>query len=266
MMTWLKKNAESNSIDSEIASIVDWIILGRYTGYRRSEWCQTTQTEYTRIMEWPGQPSEATILEDLEFLDSDEQLIKLTSTTDLNLIEYVKVTWRKQKNGQNGEEIPFARDRKEPKVCPVLAAIRIVQRANRLGVPLGEPIAVFKNKKGQRRFITDKMVAALLRKAASEVLNIDKHSAKLTLWSTHSIRVTAANLLHREKMTDTFIQTRLRWRSNSFLMYLRNTFYSADQHTKVLRVSDNNLPPKHLRAYREIEPHESITEAFAAAA
>ena len=70
-------------------------------------------------------------------------------------------------------KIPFARDRKEPKFFPVLAAVRIAQSATRLKVPKDEPIGVFKNTRDERRFITDKMVAKLLRSAASEVLNIN---------------------------------------------------------------------------------------------
>ena len=43
-------------------------------------------------------------------------------------------------------------------------------------------------------------------------------------------------------MSDSYIQMRLRWRSTSFLDYLRNTLYNADKHTKVLDIPDNNLP------------------------
>ena len=168
-----------------------------------------------------------------------------------------------QKNQEHGEKIPFARDRKEPKFCSVLAAVRIAQRATRLKVPQDEPVGVFKNTRGERRFITDKMVAKLLRSAASEVLNINPKNKQLQLWSTHSIRVTAANILHREKMADSFIQTRLRWKSKSFLMYLRNTIYAASQHSKALRISDNNLPPVKERSYRTAEPHEIVTSPAA---
>ena len=79
---------------------------------------------------------------------------------------------KETKNGQNGEEITFARDHSTPEFCPVLVAVRILQRANRLNIPRYEPIAVFKNKKHQRRFIRDKMVARLLRQAVSEMLGI----------------------------------------------------------------------------------------------
>ena len=64
----------------------------------------------------------------------------------------------------------------------------------------------------------------------------------LKRWTTHSIRVTACNLLHRQGFSGSYIQTRLRWTSDAFLMYLRNTLYTAAQHTKALHIPSNNLP------------------------
>ena len=135
--------------------------------------------------------------------------------------------------------------------------MRICTRASRLGVPEHEPIAVF-TKGREFLFITDKLVAELLRTTDMTVLKIGPNDPQLSLWSTHSVRVTAANLLHRAKFADTFIQKRLRWRSKSFLDYLRNTVYAADQHSKGMDISDNNLPPLAKQVYREDEPHELI--------
>jgi hypothetical protein len=46
--------------------------------------------------------------------------------------------------------------------------------------------------------------------------------------------VTAANLLHRARFSDSYIQNRLRWHSNAFLEYLRTTFYTAEDHAYAL--------------------------------
>jgi hypothetical protein len=43
-------------------------------------------------------------------------------------------------------------------------------------------------------------------------------------------------------MSDTYIQTRLRWRSNSFLGYLRNTLYAAAAHTNAIHIPTSHLP------------------------
>jgi len=56
------------------------------------------------------------------------------------------------------------------------------------------------------------------------------------------VRVTACNLLHRQGFSDSYIQARLLWKSNTFLQYLRNTLYTAAAHTKALSIPVNNLP------------------------
>ena len=70
------------------------------------------------------------------------------------------------------------------------------------------------------------------------------------------IRLTATNLLHRQKFLDSYIQNRLRWKEDAFKLYLRNTFYTADQHT--LYILESNLPPTHERQICEDEPHERV--------
>jgi len=149
---------------------------------------------------------------------------------------------RYQKNGDHGQDITFARDLKNPEFCPVETALVIVARAARLCVPKKEPIAVYKAMDGRRKFITDTDANAPLRLAAHKALGIPRGDPELNRWSTHSIRVTAANLLHRQKFSDSYIQNRLRWKKDAFKLYLRNTFYTADQHT--LYISESNLPPR----------------------
>ena len=254
MMWWMLRKSSTHSPDSAFVAILDWTILGRYTGARQSEWCQVSSTKYKRIEVWPNTPPEAFILSDFVFLDTNKRHITITIHTDPRDASYVRIKWRKQKNGDNGEEIDFGRHTHR-KFCPVLAAVRIVQRSLRLHTPRDEPIAVFTNNARQRRFITAKGVATQFQTAAHHAHNIAKSDKHLQQWTTHSIRVTAANLLHRERFADSFIQKRLRWKSRSFLMYLRNTIYAADEHAS-LKLSPENLPPPEDRVYRNNEPHD----------
>ena len=46
MMEWLIERAEKAPIDSKLQAIVDWITVGRYTGFLSSEWCQESQRHY----------------------------------------------------------------------------------------------------------------------------------------------------------------------------------------------------------------------------
>jgi hypothetical protein len=215
---------------------------------------------------WDPQPL-AFIADDFDFRGPNEKHLRGAQLTSFKHIKGVFIRWRFQKNGDNGQLIPYYCDDDNPTFCPVRAAHRIYMRARRLQIPQGVPIGVFFSKtKKKPLFITDSMVATLLQQAASAVFNIKKSSPSLKLWSTHSIRVTAANLLHRAKFADSFIQTRLRWKSTTFLMYLRNTIYSAQAHTKALSISDSNLPPHAQRCYRHKEQVEQIFSRAAAAA
>ena len=64
----------------------------------------------------------------------------------------------------------------------------------------------------------------------------------VSCWSSHSIRVTACNLLHRQRLPDSYIQQRLRCKSLAWRDYTRNTIYSAAQHKAALELTSRNIP------------------------
>jgi len=98
-------------------------------------------------------------------------------------------------------------------------------------------------------------VAAFLRQVAHKVCNIPADHKDLLAWSCHSIHVMATNLLHRAKFSDSHIKNRLHWCSDTFLMYLFNTFYTADQHTNATTLG-LNTPSQGLT--RPLEPHKVL--------
>ncbi|KAL7526203.1 hypothetical protein ACHAXR_001374 [Thalassiosira sp. AJA248-18] len=195
---------------------------------------------------WVGPLSYAFIAEDFRFLNNAKQEIPVLSESSIDDIEYVNIRFRKQKSNRNYEVIPYYKDNVNPSFCPVRAALRIYQRAFRLQVPTEEPIGVFHCTTGkytnQRCFLTATHVATFLQRVAQHVFNIKEGDKSLQRWTSHSLRVTACNLLHRQGFSDTYIQSRLCWRSNAFLDYLRNTLYHAADHTKALNTPHNNLP------------------------
>ena len=103
MVRWFIDTSRTQAPDSAMASITDWIILGRYTGARASEWCQTTQSSHAVIEAWPGTPSLAFTRNDFTFLGHQER--RLTDEDICNLtidhINHVRIEWRKQKNKDN---------------------------------------------------------------------------------------------------------------------------------------------------------------------
>ena len=260
MARWFVDQAKLDGPDSAMSAITDWIILGRYTGFRSSEWCQITQSSYARIDKWPGTPSLAFTRDDFTFSGTDERQLNDDDICHLDFahIHHLKLRWRKQKNNENGQKIDFACDNANPDYCPVRAARRIYLRSLRQLSPSHEPIATFATKTGARKFITSTMVTSHLRRAASTVLHINEGDRSLNLWSTHSIRVTAANLLHRANLSDSYIQTRLRWKSKSFLMYLRNTIYAADAHTKAINIHLSRKDTSNASYRSTREPHETL--------
>ena len=236
---------EQNSLE---AALIDWIYLGRFVGFRGIEWCQETQHEYKTIDHpgWEGPKSYAFIADDFQFFTTDKRQVHTLSDESIKTIAYVVIRFRKQKNNRNYEIIPYYRDEQNPSFCPVAAAIRIRLRATRLDVKSEEPLGVFHCQKGQykgtRCYIATAQVATFLQASAMTVFHLKPKDELLTRYTTHSIRVTACNLLHRQGMSDTYIQSRLRWTSDAFLGYLRNTLYTAAAHTKALHIPASNLP------------------------
>ena len=237
--------------DGREAAIMDWLILGRYTGARASEYCQSTLSKFAEIdlPRWEGPRAYAFIAQDFTFFDDGYRpLPAITADMDSTSVRYVRIRWRWQKNGDHGESIPYERDDVLSDFCPVRAALRIYQRALRLGVPPLHPIGVFRASKraprGRRyQFVRSaEDIQDFVRASAARVFGFRPGSADVESWTSHSPRVTACNLLHRQHASDSYIKQRLRWRSDTFMVYLRNTVYSASRHRQTLHISANNLP------------------------
>jgi len=218
----LGNTASTLSLD---AALADWFILGLYAGFRLSEWAQPSNIrKYATFQRAIDNSSRAVTANDFSFDDD---------------YSHVTICWRFQKNGQNGEKVTFAAS-KDPSRCPVAAAHRIIERATSLNNPPDHPVALYKDSLGSRRFITDTDIALALRRAASVVYNITD-TTLLDRWTSHSLRVGACVLLHATGASALDIQRRLRWRSDTFMMYLRNTLNLAEAHTDAISNSTSRI-------------------------
>ena len=217
----------------------DWFVLSRYTGFRVSEFAQRGQDK----ADYHETPDNRRILKalnrtDITFRDTRGKNIKdLRAVTDMGTVHSIFVRWRIQKNRRNGERINLQRDDTHPSLCPVRAAIRIVLRSYRLQTQPEGPLAVFINNTGKRKYITGAKIAETFRASASAVHGITDKK-ELSMYSAHSMRVTAAVLLHEAGKSGDYIKIRLRWTSDTFMMYLRNTDEQARNH--VLAVTEAN--------------------------
>ena len=272
----LERYAEASRIhpDAQPAALMEWLFLGRWVGPRKSEWCGESATSWRTIddPEWGDRPNALPfIFEDFRFLSASGQEIFITKEhwSDPHLappkeLAYVELRVRKQKNNDNYQKLLYARLPTDSPLCPVRCAFRIFCRGKRLGIASTHPAAVFATRAKLEPFhlITGVDVCKLLRKTARVVFALKSDDPSLRLWSSHSLRVTACNLLHRAKFSDSYIKNRLRWKSDSFLMYLRNTFYTADEHSKALDLGIH--PTAH--ECRALENHEVFLSQAAAGA
>lgn len=235
MFEYINEQASMSDDNSLTAALKDWFAWGRYSGPRRSEWCQMSQKTYERAID---DTAIAITPADIVFYNSEGKVSD--QTKDFNATQYAIVEWRWQKNDENGEKIKYYVNTNCSTWCPVHALRRIKQRAKRLGIPDHEPIGQYVNEKGKRCFITDAKANALLQEAARKKLGITDKKI-LSKWTTHSLRVTAANELHRLGFSMLFIKHRLRWKSEAFVKYLRHTIHVARRHTEMMSLNDENL-------------------------
>ena len=228
--------------DSLDAALTDWFILAMQAGMRKSEWCQDRyllQKSGKVILNRDGSAS-AFIFSDFTFEQSNGYRCNNHRSMHIHSASLVKICWRFQKNGTNGETLSYMANCSNPSRCPVQATLRIRARAIRLGVPPHLPIAVFQNSTGSSQYIDDFHVTHKLQSLARSVYNITT-SSDLARFTTHSLRVGACVLLHETSQTPDFIKARLRWRSDAYLMYLRNTPKLANLHNIAINKSDQIL-------------------------
>ena len=132
MMEWLLTKAAQSPRDSNIRSIVDWIIPDRYAGFRSAEWGQTSLNTYARIEEWPGRPARAATRHDFEFLGDNERHLP-DSGLDEGRIRHVVITWRKQKNNMNRQKSVLWRRHSQPCIQRNKSSLLYLQTLSALG-------------------------------------------------------------------------------------------------------------------------------------
>ena len=225
----------TNSLNS---ALTDWFILGMVTGARKSEWCQDRSSILKSGTVTPNIDGSSSAFIFSDFIFEDINGIRRNNDRDTAIFdaEIVKIKWRFQKNNMNGQVLSYTANHNNPALCPVRAAMRIRQRAMDLKVPPSLPLAVFQNGIGHSQYIDDKYVETLLRQLATQVYNITD-TQELSRFTCHSIRVGACVLLHEANAKSDFIKFRLRWNSDSYLMYLRNTPKLAHQHNMATNFS-----------------------------
>ncbi|EJK73186.1 hypothetical protein THAOC_05201, partial [Thalassiosira oceanica] len=141
-----------------------------------------------------------------------------------SLIAKCGTRFRYQKNNQNGQIIKHGRVPEFLAYDFVELAMGAVDTARRLGQGDEDPLAVY-NRGGQTHFVTGDDITSYIRMVTRMVFP-DISEAQLALLSSHSLRVTACVL---------YIKLRLRWLSDCYTIYLRNSEIIVAQHDEALK-------------------------------
>ena len=184
----LLDQANKSLVDSVETTVFDhWFTLIRITGLRCAEYAQKKQTNVKEHEYAPGKHViKAFVRSDWIFYNNIGRLI----TDPMEVPKKLKMTFRIQKNRQNGQTITLVANDAHPDICPVRAAYRIYLRAKRLGQLDSEPMGVFVNKFGIKKYLTGGKIAEILRSVAKRV-HPDWSADDLSRISSHSGRVWA---------------------------------------------------------------------------
>ena len=265
----LRKRAKGD--DSSLgleAAMLDFVILGRLTGFRLGEFGQKTQKNIDKHQLPNGTfITKALCRRDFVFKDKRGNTI-VDPESNNERVYSVRITWRVQKNRRNGQTITWVRDEKNPSLCPVAAALRIYERSIKLRLKADEPMGAYlkttKTKKRSRVFITGPKISDLFKSVASEAYP-DITPDELRRFSAHAIRVSAAVILQIAGKEKDFIQSRLRWASEAYQMYLRDTTILACRHIEasnkcnIYEISQANLNEDNVNN----TPQQTVAEAGA---
>ena len=234
-----RKSEDKDSIESVVA---DWFTLIRITGLRCAEYAQKTQSKVDEH-EYPSgrRVIKAFIATDWKFFDKDGKTINVHPLgEDVHTFpSKLRVTYRIQKNRQNGQSITLVADNVHPDICPVRAAYRIFLQSKRLGQSDSQPMAVFVNKNGTK-YLTGNKIADVLRLVAKAV-HPDLTEEELKKFSSHSGRVWALVLLDEAGMNPDFMKSRLRWMGESYRLYLRDTSILQHKHVNALSKESSEI-------------------------
>ena len=129
MILWLRHQAQLAAFTSILAATADWAALGLSAGFRICEYGQRSKSVFKEFMQLRDGSSaklpRAFIFSDFRFLD--ERSCPL-HPSQRHRAAYLTITWRKQKNADNGKEVTFHRAA-DQRLCPVRAGASIYTRA-----------------------------------------------------------------------------------------------------------------------------------------
>jgi hypothetical protein len=247
MVNLLRQWVKDHEWDSHDKALLDWLIVGLYTGYRAIEWLQekscTQESDFWIAEDVSGRRDNliyAVTATDVRYVTRANQQIADPLEIAVSDIAATKVRWRFQKNGEHGEEVTFASCHEDPDFCFTRAMLRILRRHKTFQVPAHWPLAVYKRNRNSRRpnWFTVSGVDRKLKQLGQAAYGSSEPDAPKMKFTCHSLRIGACMLMHAAGRDPLDIKSRLRWKSDSFMMYLRDVPRLAFNHTKAVTETD----------------------------
>jgi hypothetical protein len=234
----LKKSDNSNSDHSLFANIVT---LARYIGPWVSKYAWITQSRVDYHTYSSGcHVIKAFTTKDVAFFDKSWCRLSTVDDSLFEVANTIRITWRIQKNCQNGQTITLSSGSAHPDLCPVRSTPRLVLRARQLKQPDTMLLGCYRTKKFPLVYLTVSRISALIQEAVKKVrlgISAEDHSK----YSAHSIWVWACVFLDEAGKSPDYIWKQLCWIGDSFWMYLHDRRIIQDAHCKALRASNRNI-------------------------
>lgn len=227
-----------------------WTALGRLGGFRCQEFAMD-KPDNIRVYIKPDGTQVVRAFTLTNFIFHDMHSSRITWTQALAtpaIVHKISTEYDIQKNRVNGQLISFVREPRFQSMCPVCISLSILRLAVELGASSStDPLCVYRSESGTVQYLTGTSITAYYRYVTKLVFPAVS-VADLHLISTHSLRVTACVLLHEAGMDGSYIKLRLRWKSDCFEMYLRNSNRITLRHNLAITEDTNVL----LRAIADI--------------
>jgi hypothetical protein len=186
--------SSSHSCDSDQNLLLNILTLAGFIKTCISDYAQTTQDKVDYHVYSSGtHVIKAFTANDFVFYHKNGHVLKNIDDSSLILAASIQITWRIQKNHQNGQKIKISTDTKNPALCPIRGALQMVMRAPRLAQLDDMPAACYRTKKAPLLFITGSRIATLLCEAVKKV-RPSTLAEDLKKYSAHSLRVWACVL------------------------------------------------------------------------
>lgn len=232
MAAKLIKNGRGENFLSKEALIADITVINREMGCRAAELVQTKVGK----PDTHRYPSGKTVIKSIcrswvKCYDKYDKLIR-DPVKDRKRVHSICLTWLIQKNRRNGEKCWYTKNEKNSVLCVIEAIINIFERAEMLEQSDDLPMCVYSDKE-KMKYLTRENLSKAVKLAAKEA-HPHLTEDELKRFSCHSFRVWAAVLLSEQGKEGDYVKIRLRWVSEAYRVYLRNTKQSAVNHNDAL--------------------------------